>query len=139
MPGVADLRSGRWGSGVYAGVLSLVVLAACGALGLMLHQPWLFPSLGPTVMLFFESPEQPASRPANALVGHGVGLVAGAALLYAFGLQSVPSAAAGGTDPGTSGGGCTVRGADHAGAHVAADAAPSGRGHHADRQPGHPA
>ncbi|KSU78660.1 HPP family protein [Arthrobacter sp. BHU FT2] len=100
MPGIADLRSGRWGSGVYAGVLSLVVLAACGALGLMLHQPWLFPSLGPTVMLFFESPEQPASRPANALVGHGVGLVAGAALLYAFGLQSMPSAAAGGLTPG---------------------------------------
>jgi hypothetical protein len=42
-------------------MLSIVVLALAGAVGLVLHLPWLFPSLGPTVMLFFESPEQPSS------------------------------------------------------------------------------
>lgn len=92
-------RWGKLGSGLYAAVLSVVVLAASGLVGLLLHLPWLFPSLGPTVMLFFESPEQKASRPLNTLVGHGAGLVAGALCLYAFGLQGQPSAPVGGLTP----------------------------------------
>lgn len=90
---------GKLGAGVYAGVLSIVVLAAGGLAGLLFHLPWLFPSLGPTVMLFFESPEQKASRPVNTLVGHGVGLIAGALCLYALGLQDQPSATVGGLTP----------------------------------------
>lgn len=62
-------RFGAPGAGLYAAGLSLVVLAAAGLVGLGLGQPWLFPSLGPTVMLFFESPEQPSSHPVNALAG----------------------------------------------------------------------
>ncbi|KLU08968.1 HPP family protein [Kocuria sp. SM24M-10] len=92
-------KAGSIGAGLYAAVLSLVVLAASGAVGLALHQPWLFPSLGPTVMLFFESPRQKASRPLNALIGHGVGLLAGAAVLYGLGLQDDPSVASGGLTP----------------------------------------
>jgi CBS-domain-containing membrane protein len=87
----ALLRSSRAGAATYAALLCLVALALSGAVGLALKQPWLFPSLGPTVMLFFESPEQPASRPVNALVGHGVGIVAGVLCLYAFGLAGRPS------------------------------------------------
>ncbi|MFC3300552.1 HPP family protein [Arthrobacter agilis] len=89
----------RVGSALYAALLSLIVLAASGAVGLALHAPWLFPSLGPTVMLFFESPGEKSSRPSNALIGHGVGFLAGAACLYGFGLQDDPSAPAGGLTP----------------------------------------
>ncbi|MUK03068.1 HPP family protein [Vibrio cholerae] len=85
-----------FGAGLYAAILSLVVLAASGAIGLALQAPWLFPSLGPTVMLFFESPQEQSSRPSNALIGHGVGLLAGTACLYGFGLQNDPSVPAGG-------------------------------------------
>lgn len=92
-------KAGPVGAGLWAAVLSLVVLAASGTVGLVLHQPWLFPSLGPTVMLFFESPHQKASRPLNALVGHGVGLLAGAAVLYGLGLQDQPPAPVGGLTP----------------------------------------
>jgi CBS-domain-containing membrane protein len=92
-------RRGSLGAGLYAAVLCLVVLAASGAVGLLAHLPWLFPSLGPTVMLFFESPGQPASRPANALFGHAVALVSGALCLYALGLQNDPSAPVGGLTP----------------------------------------
>lgn len=99
MPVATKVRGNRPGAALYAAVLSLVVLAATGAVGLLLHQPWLFPSLGPTVMLFFESPQQKASRPRNALVGHGVGLLAGAAVLYGLGLQDDPSAPTGGLTP----------------------------------------
>jgi hypothetical protein len=57
-------RAGRLGAGLYAAILTFVVLALCGAVGLAVKQPWLFPSLGPTAMLFFESPrEKPGNRP----------------------------------------------------------------------------
>ncbi|KLU09665.1 HPP family protein [Kocuria sp. SM24M-10] len=92
-------RAGAVGAGLYAAALSLVVLAASGGVGLLLHQPWLFPSLGPTVMLFFESPGQRASRPLNALVGHGAGLLAGTAVLYGLGLQDDPPVASDGLTP----------------------------------------
>jgi len=97
-----DRAKERWdklGGGIYAAVLSIVVLAVTGLVGLLLHLPWLFPSLGPTVMLFFESPEQKASRPVNTFVGHGVGLAAGALCLYALGLRDQPSATVGGLTP----------------------------------------
>jgi CBS-domain-containing membrane protein len=88
-------RRSALGPAVYAALISLVVLALAGAAGLALHLPWLFPSLGPTVMLFFESPEQPSSRPVNTLVGHLTGLVTGILCLYAFGLQGSPPAPVG--------------------------------------------
>jgi CBS-domain-containing membrane protein len=99
VPDALRLTKSRPGAALYAAVLCLVVLAAAGAVGLALHLPWLFPSLGPTVMLFFESPSQQASRPVNTLVGHGVGLLAGVAMLYAFGLQDSPPAPVAGLTP----------------------------------------
>jgi hypothetical protein len=51
------------GTAIDAAVFSLIVLALTGAVGAGLHLPWLFPGLGPRVMLFFESPERPAARP----------------------------------------------------------------------------
>lgn len=95
------LRRRRAGAAGYAAVLCLVVLALSGAVGLITQAPWLFPSLGPTVMLFFESPEQPASRPLNALVGHGTGLVAGLGSFLALGLAGTPSVPVGGLTPGS--------------------------------------
>jgi CBS-domain-containing membrane protein len=89
-------RQKRLGPALYAAVLSLIVLALSGAVGILTHLPWLFPSLGPTVMLFFESPQQRSSRPFNALVGHGVGLLAGVACVYGFGVNTLPSATVGG-------------------------------------------
>jgi len=94
------MRGGRLSRSVYAGVLSLAVLGLSGAVGLALMQPWLFPSLGPTVMLFFESPEQPASRPLNALVGHLVGIAVGLGCFTLFGLTGQPPAPIGGLTPG---------------------------------------
>jgi hypothetical protein len=82
--------SSRPTAALYAALLSLAVLALSGAVGLALKQPWLFPSLGPTVMLFFQSPRQRASRPLNTLVGHGVALVIGYLCLVVFGLVGAP-------------------------------------------------
>ena len=51
-------RRGPASAGGYAFGLCLVVLVACGVVGMLVHQPFLFPSLGPTVMLFVEDPRQ---------------------------------------------------------------------------------
>jgi HPP family protein len=92
-------RAGSIGIGAYVGLLSLVVLATSGGIGLLLVTPWLFPSLGPTVMLIAGSPRHPSSRPLNAAVGHLVGIVAGAGCFYAFGLNGQPPAPVGGLTP----------------------------------------
>jgi CBS-domain-containing membrane protein len=86
----------RGGGAAYAAILAIITLAVAGAVGLLIKQPWLFPSLGPTVMLFFESPKQPSSRPLNTIVGHVIGIAAGLACYTAFGLTGQPSAPLGG-------------------------------------------
>ena len=95
-----EKRSGAVGGAAYAGVLCILVLAVSGAIGLLLKSPWLFPSLGPTVMLFFSSPKDASSRPLNAAVGHAVGIVAGILCLFLFGMNGMPSAAESGLTPG---------------------------------------
>ena len=92
----AKQRYGRFGAAAYTAVLALVVLSLTGAVGLVSQLPWLFPSLGPTVMLFFDSPEHPSARPLNTIVGHTVGILAGIGCLAAFGLIGTPPAPVGG-------------------------------------------
>ncbi|MBG6215236.1 MAG: HPP family protein [Cryobacterium sp.] len=91
-----EAQQRRGGGAVYAAVLAVLTLAMTGVVGLLLKQPWLFPSLGPTVMLFFESPKQPASRPLNTIVGHLVGIAAGLVCYTGLGLSGHPSAPVGG-------------------------------------------
>jgi HPP family len=95
----ATRRYGVLGAATYATILSFVVLALAGTIGLMTRLPWLFPSLGPTVMLFFESPTQASARPLNTLVGHGVGIVVGIGSLVAFGLLGEAPATIAGLSP----------------------------------------
>ncbi|WIB34333.1 HPP family protein [Curtobacterium sp. MCSS17_005] len=68
-------------------------------MGLATKQPWLFPSLGPTVMLFFTAPKQNASRPVNAFVGHVVAIAVGYGCFITFGLAGTPPAPIGGLTP----------------------------------------
>lgn len=84
-------RTGELGVGVYSFLLCLMTLAISGVVGLAIEQPYLFPSLGPTVMLFFESPKQPAASAKHAILGHLVGILVGAACLYGFGLGDDPA------------------------------------------------
>jgi CBS domain-containing membrane protein len=45
-----------------------VAVALCGLAAYLFKQPMLFPSLGPSALLFFEQPTAPESSPYNALV-----------------------------------------------------------------------
>jgi hypothetical protein len=79
-------------SPIYAAIVSASVMAVVGMLGLWGGQPWLFPSLGPTIFLCAVSPNEPGTRPWNIIVGHGVGVAAGFAALFVFGAQHEPPA-----------------------------------------------
>ena len=65
------------------GCISIGIMAA---LAIITHSPFIFPSLGPTAFLFFYTPTAPTASPRNALVGHGIGVVAGYLSLVITGL-----------------------------------------------------
>ena len=89
---------GRAGEAVYA-------FFACGLAAYLAKQPFLFPSLGPTALLFFERPMAATSSPRNALIGHAVAILAGALSLALFGLLDNPSILAEGATPARVGAG----------------------------------
>ena len=75
---------------VWAPLASGLLLVAGGA-GLLLQQPLLFPSLGPTAFLQTETPDQPSARFYNVCVGHLLGLLSGFLTVWVFGLTHAPS------------------------------------------------
>lgn len=80
----------------YPAAASALVIAVIGALAWGLHQPWLFPSLGPTIFLQTVTPNEAGARPYNTLVGHGLGVAAGFLALLLCGVIGEPSAMAAG-------------------------------------------
>ena len=52
---------------------SVVAIAVAGVVALLTGQPWLFPSLGPTVLMHAEQSDAPVASPRNTLIGHFVG------------------------------------------------------------------
>lgn len=83
---------GEQGLGLYSLVGCFLTIVIVGLVAWALQLPMLVPSLGPTVLLFFESPLQAAACPRNALLGHGIAIAAGWSSLAAFGLLHSPSA-----------------------------------------------
>lgn len=67
------------------GFISIGLLALLAALT---HNPFVFPSLGPTAYLFFFSPLAPASTPRNTILGHAIALVCGYGAFALAGLSA---------------------------------------------------
>lgn len=88
----------RWRRAGWVALASAVAVAGLAGVALASGQPWVFPSLGPTAFLAFASPESPANHPRRAVVGHAIGLLAGAAALGLCGLLDAPSAMTAGVD-----------------------------------------
>jgi CBS domain-containing membrane protein len=95
----------RRGVALYTFVCCLFALAVSGLAAYVARQTLLFPSLGPTALLFFEQPLAQTSSPRNALIGHAVAIGAGAFSLAAFGLWSDPSVLAENVTPARIGAG----------------------------------
>ncbi|MEK4031874.1 HPP family protein [Methylocystis sp. IM3] len=75
---------------VYAALVSSIVLVAIGGLGIWASQPWLFPSLGPTIFLQTVTPNEPGAKLWNTFVGHAIGVCAGYLAFFLFEAQSLP-------------------------------------------------
>lgn len=85
---------GRWDTpvrvAILGGVLGFAMLLAVGGLALVIGEPLVFPSLGPTVFIQMQRP-QPASASAwNTVVGHAIGIVAAMLALAATGAMETP-------------------------------------------------
>jgi len=77
---------------LYLVAVAAAALTACGLVGLAASEPWLFPSLGPTVMVLVERPRAAAAAPRNVLLGHLAGIAVGWLCLALTGLLHAPPA-----------------------------------------------
>jgi CBS-domain-containing membrane protein len=75
-----------------------VTIAILAGVAMLVHSPFVFPSLGPTAFLFFFTPRSPAATPRHAIYGHAIGLVCGCAALWTCGLQTAGTAMSIGVD-----------------------------------------
>ena len=69
------------------GFLTIGLLAS---VAMVSGTPFVFPSLGPTALLLFHNPMQPAASPRNTLCGHAIGILCGYASLWLMGLTHDP-------------------------------------------------
>src|SRR5438445_9434846 len=85
----------RWrnnGNAVYTFVGSFLTIALSGTWAWAVKEPLVFPSLGATAFLIFETPMAEVGSPRNTVIGHSVGIAAGFIALVMFGLFNQPSA-----------------------------------------------
>lgn len=84
-------RLGVSGDALYLFVAASLATLVSGLTAYLLREPFLFPSLAPTVFLFFEKPLESASSPRSAVIGHLIALAVGYLSLSLFGLLDAPS------------------------------------------------
>ena len=77
-------------SAVVTSLEAAIMVGLVGAMAVVLSQPWLFPSLGPTAYLLAVYPGLATSRRYNCLVGHLVGLGCGFAAVAVFNAWDAP-------------------------------------------------
>jgi CBS domain-containing membrane protein len=77
------------------GFLSIAILSAVAMIS---HTPFVFPSLGPTAILFFFHPMSASASPRHALYGHAIGILCGYGSVVVMGLQHAGSGVHGAID-----------------------------------------
>jgi CBS domain-containing membrane protein len=77
---------------VFVLCMGFVSIAILSAVAMVSHTPFVFPSLGPTAILFFFHPMAASASPRHALYGHAIGILCGYGSLYLMGLQHAGSA-----------------------------------------------
>jgi hypothetical protein len=113
---------GNRGNALYTFTGGLLTIALSGALAWGLDEPLVFPSLGATAFLFFETPMAEVASPRNTIVGHYVGALVATLWLFVFGLQDNPNVLVEGFSPAV--------GRVHGRPPAAAPLGPSARGRH---------
>ena len=93
--GFNDWLYSRWGNrgnAIYTGIGSLIAMLISGGLAWWTDEPLLFPSLGATAFLLFETPMAEVSSPRNAVMGHYIGAAVAYFWLGVFNLIDLPTA-----------------------------------------------
>jgi CBS domain-containing membrane protein len=85
-------RWGNSGNALYTALGSLLTIGLSGLVAWALDEPLVFPSLGATAFLFFETPMAEVASIRNTLIGHTVGALVAFFWLEVFGLVGEPSA-----------------------------------------------
>ena len=75
-----------WREGWFVLIGSGVSILIIGTVAYLTHEPWIFPSLGPTAYILFAAPLTVEACPRNAISSHLIGIVCGVAALAVFGL-----------------------------------------------------
>lgn len=75
---------------VYVFINGFVTIGLLAVLALVSHNPFVFPSLGPTAYLLFFTPLGKTSSPRNTICGHAIGLVCGYAAFVVTGAGAQP-------------------------------------------------
>lgn len=68
---------------------TVITTGVLGVIAHSLHEPFVFPSVGPTIFLAFYAPLSVQASPRNTLFGHVIGLACGYFALLVFGLTGV--------------------------------------------------
>ena len=74
----------------YVFVNSFATVGLLALLAFLTHNPFVFPSLGPTAYLFFFTPLAAPASPRNAVLGHAIALCCGFAAFYFTGMSHLP-------------------------------------------------
>jgi CBS domain-containing membrane protein len=77
-----------WASYVF--VNSFATIGVLAVLAFLTHNPFVFPSLGPTAYLFFFTPLAETASPRNAVLGHAIALCCGFAAFSVTGMSHLP-------------------------------------------------
>ncbi|MDQ2712126.1 MAG: HPP family protein [Acidobacteriota bacterium] len=77
-----------WASYVF--VNSFATIGLLALLAFLTHNPFVFPSLGPTAYLFFFTPLAETASPRNAVLGHAIALCCGFTAFSITGMSHLP-------------------------------------------------
>lgn len=91
MPYLLRHSEARYVWAVFVFINGLVTIAILSALAYVTGSVFVFPSLGPTAILFFMSPGSMAAKPKNVMIGHAIGIICGYLALVLTGLAHAPS------------------------------------------------
>ena len=75
---------------LYVFVNGFITIGVLALLALLSHNPFVFPSLGPTAYLLFFSPLAQSPSPRNTIFGHAIGLICGYAAFVVTGAGALP-------------------------------------------------
>lgn len=101
LPGITGRRGlndwlyshwGNRGNAIYTGIAALLAMLLSGGAAWAFDEPLLFPSLGASAFLFFETPMALVASPRNTVIGHYVGGAVAFFWLFVFDLLDQPTA-----------------------------------------------